>query len=50
MHKIYEGDVTMFTGLVQRFLKKTAASIVGASILLAMGLVNVHAAKPPPVP
>lgn len=40
----------MFTGLLKRFLEKTAVIIAGVSILLTMGLVNVHAAKPPPTP
>lgn len=40
----------MVTGLLKQFLKKTAIMTAGISILLAMGLVNVHAAKPPPVP
>ena len=40
----------MFTGLLKRFLKKTAVITAGVSILLTMGLANVQAAKPQPTP
>ncbi|NOQ88503.1 MAG: PKD domain-containing protein, partial [Gammaproteobacteria bacterium] len=47
MNKKSEEDETMFIGLLERFLKKTAVLAVGVSILLTMGLVNVQAAPKP---
>ena len=40
----------MFIGLLKRFLKNTATIIAGTSVLLLIGIAEVQAAKPPPVP